>query len=64
MKSLTEFQKLYHGECGTVKTSQKTALEQPRRSHKGLMIRILSRDETSNMKLVGKINFVDLAGSI
>ncbi|PSS33062.1 Kinesin-like protein [Actinidia chinensis var. chinensis] len=36
--------------------------ELPRKSHKGVIVHILCNNESSNTKLLGKINFVDLAG--
>ncbi|KAA8533711.1 hypothetical protein F0562_031228 [Nyssa sinensis] len=62
VKSTSEFCKLYFGGGSSHKSKQKMALELPRRSHKGLIIHISSCDENSNTKLVGKMNFVDLAG--
>ncbi|KAI3519485.1 hypothetical protein L1887_08646 [Cichorium endivia] len=57
VKSLQEFQNLYYTSSSSNKPTKKTTQELPRRSHKALMIHILDHD-----KLVGKINFVDLAG--
>ena len=62
VKSISEFHSLFFSGCNTRKPMQKVALEPPRRSHKGLMVNISSKDEQSNVKLVGKMNFVDLAG--
>lgn len=57
VKSLQEFQNLYYTSSSSNKPTKKTTQELPRRSHKALMIHILDHD-----KLVGKMNFVDLAG--
>ncbi|KAM7491605.1 hypothetical protein LguiA_034526 [Lonicera macranthoides] len=62
IKSVSEFYKLYYTASGSRKPGLKASIELPRRSHKGLMINLLSCDENSNTKLVGKMNFVDLAG--
>ncbi|KAK3037187.1 hypothetical protein RJ639_030080 [Escallonia herrerae] len=59
VKSISEFHKLLY--CGPHKPVQKIPLELPRRSHKGLMIHIISCDEKLNTKAC-KMNFVDLAG--
>lgn len=62
MKSLLEFQKLYLSDNSLNKPTKKITLELPRRSHKALMINILACDEGGSSKLVGKMNFIDLAG--
>ncbi|KAL4575820.1 hypothetical protein LXL04_011907 [Taraxacum kok-saghyz] len=62
VKSLSEFQKLYFSDSISNKPTKKITLELPRKSHKALMINILACDEKGSSKLVGKMNFVDLAG--
>ncbi|THG07716.1 hypothetical protein TEA_029072 [Camellia sinensis var. sinensis] len=62
VKSVSAFQKLYFIGCSSRPAMQKIPFEPPRKSHKGLIIRILSNNEKSNAKLLGKITFVDLAG--
>ncbi|CAH1438997.1 unnamed protein product [Lactuca virosa] len=62
VKSLLEFQKLYLSDNSLNKPTKKITLELPRRSHKALMINILACDEGGSSKLVGKMNFIDLAG--
>lgn len=59
--SISEFEKLYYSN-GTRKATEKMGPKIARRSHKGLMICILSDSGNKNAKLVGKMNFVDLAG--
>ena len=61
MKSISEFHKLYFNECSLHEA--KMPFELPRKSHKGVIVHILCNNESSNTKLLGKINFVDLAGS-
>lgn len=60
---MSEFKKLYYSENSSNKPNQKIKLEFPRRSHKALMILILACDEGGNPKCVGKMNFIDLAGT-
>ncbi|XP_004234411.1 kinesin-like protein KIN-10C isoform X2 [Solanum lycopersicum] len=43
-------------------SAQKTPLQMPKRSHKGLMIRIASVDDIQDSKRPNVMNFVDLAG--
>ena len=59
MNSISEFYRLYFNGHGSRKQTQKIPAELPRRSHKGLMVYVSSQG-TNN---VGKMNFVDLAGS-
>ncbi|XP_052204728.1 kinesin-like protein KIN-10C [Diospyros lotus] len=61
VKSIDEFHKLYNS-CSLHRAMHKPPFDLPRRSHKGLIVRILFNKEDSNVKLLGKINFVDLAG--
>ncbi|KAL8095879.1 kinesin-like protein KIN-10C isoform X2 [Apium graveolens] len=61
INSISEFEKLYYGNA-TRKATEKIGPKIVRRSHKGLMICVLSNSGNSNAKLVGKMNFVDLAG--
>ncbi|KAL7003433.1 hypothetical protein U1Q18_004590 [Sarracenia purpurea var. burkii] len=63
VKSVSEFHKLYFNECTSRRATQKVPFQLPRRSHKGLIIHILCNNQRSNTKLLGKMNFVDLAGS-
>ncbi|XP_057470568.1 kinesin-like protein KIN-10C [Actinidia eriantha] len=60
VKSISEFHKLYFNECSLHQA--KMPFELPRKSHKGVIVHILCNNESSNTKLLGKINFVDLAG--
>lgn len=60
MNSISEFQKLYLIEHNSRKPVQKIAIEFPRRSHRGLIIHVSSPSDAIPM---GKMNFVDLAGS-
>ncbi|KAJ8749041.1 hypothetical protein K2173_013485 [Erythroxylum novogranatense] len=61
--SMAEFQKLYCGDRGGMrKLDQKIAAEHPSRSHKGLIIYVSSCCENGDDVVVGKMNFVDLAG--
>lgn len=62
IKSITEFHKLYLSWCDSRKSVQKVANELPRRSHKGLIVHVLSPNENGDTHLVGKMNFIDLAG--
>ncbi|RWR91730.1 kinesin-like protein KIN-10C isoform X2 [Cinnamomum micranthum f. kanehirae] len=62
VKSISEFNRLYFNEYDQYKPSQKIVNEIVRRSHKGLIIYVFSRDKDSNISVVGKLNFVDLAG--
>lgn len=62
VKSITEFHKLYLSWCDSHKPVQKIANELPRRSHRGLIVHLLSPTANSDPHLVGKMNFVDLAG--
>lgn len=63
MNSILDFQKLYSSGCSSNKSTQKITLEIPRRSHKALMIHILACNEEGKSKCIGKMNFVDLAGT-
>lgn len=58
MKSILEIENIYFNSLG--KSVQKVAHEQPKRSHKLMIITVY---DNSTCKLVGKMNFVDLAGS-
>lgn len=62
IKSSSEFRKLYFGRCNTNKSINKMANELPKRSHRGLIIHVTSLVENTDAPLVGKLNFVDLAG--
>ncbi|XP_059462605.1 kinesin-like protein KIN-10C [Corylus avellana] len=62
IKSITEFHKLYLSWCDSRKSVQKMANELPHKSHKGLIVHVLSPSENGDTHLVGKMNFVDLAG--
>jgi len=62
IKSISEFHKLYLSWCVSHKSVQKIVNELPRRSHKGLIVHVLSPSENGDTHLVGKMNFVDLAG--
>ncbi|KAF8042100.1 hypothetical protein BT93_A0644 [Corymbia citriodora subsp. variegata] len=62
IKSSSEFRKLYFGGCNSNKTVNKMANELPKRSHRGLIIHVTSPVEDTDAPLVGKLNFVDLAG--
>ncbi|XP_057952857.1 kinesin-like protein KIN-10C [Malania oleifera] len=63
VKSISEFQKLYCSGSSSQKPAQKIpTAEVPHRSHKGLMVHVSSCYENLNAQLVGKMNFVDLAG--
>ncbi|KAK9060879.1 hypothetical protein SSX86_018059 [Deinandra increscens subsp. villosa] len=62
VNSLIEFQKLYSSAGTSNKPTQKITSELPRRSHKALMIHVLTCNEGGNSKCIGKMNFVDLAG--
>lgn len=59
IRSVAEFNKLYFSGCSS---GHKTTIELPRRSHRGLVVNVLSSAENSDACLVGKMNFVDLAG--
>ena len=58
VRSILDFQKLYVG-FSSSKLLHKTAIEHPRRGHRGLIVHISSSD--NNLR-TGKMNFVDLAG--
>ncbi|GMY39578.1 kinesin-like protein KIN-10C isoform X2 [Fagus crenata] len=63
VKSVTEFHKLYASSmCGSRKSVQKIATELPRRNHRGLIVHLVSPSKNADVRLVGKMNFVDLAG--
>lgn len=62
MKSILEFQDIYFSKLNISQSVQKMPLEQPKRSHKCLIIYVSAVDDNSNTKLVGKMNFIDLAG--
>lgn len=62
IRSIAEFYRLYFSGCSSRKSGQKTAIELPRRSHRGLVVNVLTSAENSDTRLVGKMNFVDLAG--
>lgn len=64
VKSISEFQKLYVSGLGLRKSAQTMATELPRRGHKGLIVHVLAPNEKSDTLLLGKMNFVDLAGYI
>lgn len=63
MNSVLEFQKLYTGCSSSCKPDNKMGNETSRRSHKGLIIHVTSPTENSKAPFVGKMNFLDLAGS-
>ncbi|KAF6175106.1 hypothetical protein GIB67_022787 [Kingdonia uniflora] len=58
VKTTLEFHKLYFHESIPEKLTQKTKI--PHRGHKGLIIHVHTKETEG--KLVGKMNFVDLAG--
>ena len=62
MKSVTEFHKLLANMCVSRKSILKIASELPHRSHRGLIIHLVSTSKNDDICLVGKMNFVDLAG--
>lgn len=62
VKSISEFNQLYFNGDDHHKNYQKVVNDTVRRSHKGLVIYVCSRDEDSRDSVDGKINFVDLAG--
>ncbi|XP_019195426.1 PREDICTED: kinesin-like protein KIN-10C isoform X3 [Ipomoea nil] len=62
IKSLSEFHDICFVRGTLCKQVQKTSVGVPRRSHKGLIVYVSSRDENQIDKPVGVINFVDLAG--
>ncbi|GAB4826349.1 hypothetical protein Ancab_009215 [Ancistrocladus abbreviatus] len=63
VKSMPEFQNLYISGGNVRKSSQKIATEPLFRSHRGLIVHVLSSsNEYSSPLLLGKMNFVDLAG--
>ncbi|KAL3524289.1 hypothetical protein ACH5RR_017123 [Cinchona calisaya] len=62
VKSILEFQNIYFSKLNISTSVQKIPLEQPKRSHKCLIIHVSSVDDNSNTNIVGKMNFVDLAG--
>ncbi|XP_030925959.1 kinesin-like protein KIN-10C isoform X2 [Quercus lobata] len=62
VKSVTEFHKLLASMCGSRKSIEKIASELPCRSHRGLIIHLVSPSKNDDICLVGKMNFVDLAG--
>ncbi|GMY07203.1 kinesin-like protein KIN-10C isoform X2, partial [Fagus crenata] len=63
VKSVTEFHKLYASSvCGSCKSVKKIATELPRRNHRGLIVHLVSPSKNADVCLVGKMNFVDLAG--
>ncbi|KAK7831428.1 kinesin-like protein kin-10c, partial [Quercus suber] len=62
IKSVTEFHKLHASMCGSHKSVQKIASELPRRNHRGLIVHLVSPSKNGDICLVGKMNFVDLAG--
>uniref|UniRef100_A0A7N2N7B4 Kinesin motor domain-containing protein n=1 Tax=Quercus lobata TaxID=97700 RepID=A0A7N2N7B4_QUELO len=62
VKFVTEFRKLHASMCGSRKSVQKIAGELPCRNHRGLIIHLVSPSKNDDICLVGKMNFIDLAG--
>ncbi|XP_027110282.1 kinesin-like protein KIN-10C isoform X2 [Coffea arabica] len=62
VKSILEFQNIYFSMSNISKSAHKIPHEHTRRSHKCLIIHVLAMNDNSTPKLVGKMNFVDLAG--
>ncbi|XP_058076008.1 kinesin-like protein KIN-10C isoform X2 [Magnolia sinica] len=63
VKSISDFNRVYFHECNQRKPGQKIMNDDaPRRTHKGLIIHVSSSDKDSNIRLTGKMNFIDLAG--
>ncbi|XP_030949140.1 kinesin-like protein KIN-10C [Quercus lobata] len=62
VKSVTEFHKLHASMCGSCKSVQKIVGELPSRNHRGLIIHLVSPSKNDDICLVGKMNFIDLAG--
>ncbi|XP_019051393.1 PREDICTED: kinesin-like protein KIN-10C isoform X2 [Nelumbo nucifera] len=62
VKSISDFNKIYFPACTSRKPAQKHTNDVPHKSHKGLIIYVSANDKDSNTNLVGKMNFVDLAG--
>ncbi|KAJ4838424.1 hypothetical protein Tsubulata_020694 [Turnera subulata] len=59
--SLPEFLKLYCAEQSSSKATPKVANPLRHRTHKGLIVHVLSRGQQSDVRM-GKMHFVDLAG--
>uniref|UniRef100_A0A7N0UGK4 Kinesin motor domain-containing protein n=1 Tax=Kalanchoe fedtschenkoi TaxID=63787 RepID=A0A7N0UGK4_KALFE len=63
VETMIDFQKLYMNDSH--KKTQKMASQPFRRSHKGLIIHLFASDASAKqLQLVGKMNFVDLAGFV
>uniref|UniRef100_A0A7N0TU29 Kinesin motor domain-containing protein n=1 Tax=Kalanchoe fedtschenkoi TaxID=63787 RepID=A0A7N0TU29_KALFE len=63
VETMIDFQKLYMNDSH--KKTQKMAFQPFRRSHKGLIIHLFASDANAKqLQLVGKMNFVDLAGFV
>lgn len=62
MKSVSEFCKTYLSVSSTRKANQKPETVLSRRSHRGLMVHLVTPINDSEAYCVGKMNFVDLAG--
>lgn len=64
MDSISHFHDLCACWTGPCYSAQKTPLQMPKRSHKGLMIHIASADDIHGTKCPSVMNFVDLAGQL
>lgn len=62
MKSVSEFRKTHLTVSRTQKAVQKPQTELSRRSHKGLIVHLVTPNNNSGASHVGKMNFIDLAG--
>lgn len=62
MDSISHFHDLSACLAAPCYSVQKTPLQMPKRSHKGLMIHIASADDIKGSKGPNVMNFVDLAG--
>lgn len=64
MDSISQYHDLCACWTAPFYSAQKTPLQMPKRSHKGLMIRIASVDDIQDSKRPNVMNFVDLAGLV
>ncbi|KAF8413180.1 hypothetical protein HHK36_001156 [Tetracentron sinense] len=62
VNTIAEFHKFYFHGCTSRKPAQKLTNDVSHRSHKGLIVHVSHNNKDSDTHLVGKMNFVDLAG--
>ncbi|XP_017697853.2 kinesin-like protein KIN-10B isoform X2 [Phoenix dactylifera] len=62
VNSIVDFKKLFTNACNQRRPQKKSANDTSIRSHRGMIIYVSVVDKKTNHSLIGKMNFVDLAG--